>query len=140
MPTTVLVSEHTRERLAKARDALGARSMDEAIEKLLRAAAPSAQELFRANRTQVLGVCRRNGLKQLVAFGSRVREDRTPGSDLDLVTRFPKGSTLFDLARIEDELSGAFGCKVDLGAFPEPRSRLAQYIRDEGVALVGPKA
>lgn len=140
MATTVLVSESTRARLAAARDALGARSMDEAIERLLRGAAPSAAELFERNRSKVLAACRRNRLKRLTAFGSRVREDRTPASDLDLVAKFPPGTSLLDVARFQDELSEAFGCRVDLGSEPEPGSRLAKRIAAEGVRLVGPKA
>lgn len=139
VPTTVLVSESTRQRLAATRDAFGARSIDETIERLLRKAAPSAGELFEANRAKVLAVCRRNGLKPLTAFGSRVRDDRTPASDLDLVTGFPRGTSLLDVIRIQDELSQAFGCPVHLASEPERGSRLAQRIEAEGVRLVGPK-
>lgn len=114
--------------------------MDEAIEKLLRAAAPSARELFERNKNKVLAVCNRNRLKRLIAFGSRVREDRTPGSDLDLVTQFPPGTSLLDVLRIQDELSAAIGCRVDLGSMPGPGSRLRRHIEAEGVGLVGAKA
>ena len=113
--------------------------MDETIERLLRAAAPSATELFDRKRDAVLAVCTRNRLKRLTAFGSRVRDDRTPASDLDLVTAFPRGTGLLDMIRIQDELSEAFGCKVDLGSEPTAGSRLARHIREEGVVLVGAK-
>ncbi len=136
MPTTILVSESTRARLAAARDAMGAQSMDEAIGRIMRDATPSANELFDRNRSKVLAVCRRNKLRRLVAFGSRVREDRTPASDLDLVTRFPAKTSMFDVARIQDELSRAFGCAVDLGSEPPAGSRLAKHIEEEGVILV----
>lgn len=140
MATTVLVSEATRTRLVAARDALGARSMDEAIGRILRAATPSAAELFARNREKVLRACRRNRLRRLLAFGSRVREDRTPGSDLDLVAHFPPGTSLLDVLRIQDELSEAFGCKVDLGSLPPRGSRLARQVEAEGVVLVGAQA
>ena len=113
--------------------------MDEAIELILRRATPSAQELFEQNKEKVLGVCRRRALKRLVAFGSRVRDDRSPGSDLDLVTDFPPETGLLDVVRIQDELSQAFGCKVDLGSVPPPGTRLWRHIAEEGVVLVGPK-
>lgn len=113
--------------------------MDETIGRLLRTATPSALELFERNKKRVLEVCRRNRLKGLTAFGSRVREDRSPGSDLDLVTRFPPGTSLLDVMRIQDELSEAFGCHVDLGSQPRPGSRLARNVHAEGMVLVGSK-
>lgn len=116
---------------------MGARSLDETIVRLLRQATPSAQELFERRKKQVLEVCRRNGLRRLVALGSRVREDRSPGSDLDLVTTFPPRTTLLDVVRIQDELTEAFGCRVDLGSTPEPGTRLARHVQAEGVVLVG---
>jgi predicted nucleotidyltransferase len=84
----------------------------------------------------VEAVCRKHGVSRLVAFGSRVRPDRAPGSDLDLVARLPPGSTLFDLMDLEDELQAVFGCKVDLGSTPDPDSRLARHLAEEGVILV----
>lgn len=114
--------------------------MDEAIERLLRSATPSAVELFERNKKRVMEVCRRNRLTGLTAFGSRVREDRSLGSDLDMVTRFPAGTSLLDVVRIQDELSAAFGCPVDLGSEPKPGSRLARNIKAEGVVLVPSKS
>jgi predicted nucleotidyltransferase len=111
--------------------------MDEAIVRVLQTATPTAQELFERRRRQVNAVCRKNRLKGLIAFGSRVRDDRGPGSDLDLVTNFPAKTGLFDVMRITDELSQAFGCTVDLGSMPKPGSRLATIIQREGVELVG---
>lgn len=137
MATTVLVSEETRDKLAKTRDALGVSSIDEAIQRILQAATPSARVLFARNRMKVLAVCRKYGLKVLIAHGSRARGDATPASDLDLVTTFPDGATAFDFVRAQRELAEAFGCKVDLGSEPAPNSRLARHIKEEGVVLLG---
>lgn len=136
MATTVLVTEATRKKLASARDAFQAKSINETIERLMREATPTAQQLFADHRRPVEAACRKHGVSRLVAFGSRVRADRAPGSDLDLVAKLPSGSTLFDLMQLQDDLQAAFGCKVDLGSIPDPHSRLAKHIAEEGVVLV----
>ena len=137
MATTIFVSEATRDQLAATKALYGAKSIDEVLNRLLRDAAPTAQDLFRRNKKKVLAACKRNGVTKLVAFGSRVRDDRTPTSDLDLVADFVPGTSLLDLVRTKRELSEAFGCPVDLGDIPDPGTRLADRIAKEGVALVG---
>jgi len=49
-------------------------------------------------------------------FGSALREDFRPGSDLDLLVDFAPGSawTLLDHVAMEQELSGILGRRVDL--------------------------
>jgi uncharacterized protein len=60
--------------------------------------------------------CQRWQIKELALFGSVLREDFGPDSDIDLLVRFQPGAgrSLFDLVDMEDELSGLFGRKVDL--------------------------
>lgn len=137
MGTTVFVSPKTRDLLKAAKERLGAKSIDETIRLLLQDSTPDARSLFEAHRDQVLAVCRRWGLRNLTAFGSRARGDAQPDSDLDLVAEFPPGTSLIDLWAIKEELGTAFGCPVDLGSLPSPDSRLARHIQEEGVTLVG---
>lgn len=49
-------------------------------------------------------------------FGSALREDFRPDSDLDLLVRFTPGAdwSLLDHVAMEEELSGIVGRKVDL--------------------------
>ena len=60
--------------------------------------------------------CRRWEIAELALFGSVLREDFGPGSDIDLLVRFQPGArrSLFDLVDMEDELNKLFGRKVDL--------------------------
>lgn len=65
---------------------------------------------------QVEGFCRRWKITELSAFGSVLRKDFGPASDVDvLVTFAPEAHwTLFDMARMRDELSEILGREVDL--------------------------
>ncbi len=73
--------------------------------------------------------CRKNGIKKLSLFGSVLRDDFRPDSDIDVLVEFAPGNTagLLALARMERELSELFGRKVDLRTPAE----LSNYFRDE---------
>jgi uncharacterized protein len=74
--------------------------------------------------------CKRNGIRKLSLFGSALRDDFRPDSDIDLLVEFRAGAapSLLDLARMERELSLILGGrKVDLRTPKE----LSRYFRDE---------
>ncbi len=76
--------------------------------------------------------CRRNHIRKLAFFGSVLREDFRPDSDVDVLVEFETGQVpgFIRLARMERELSELVGRKVDLRT-PEDLSR---YFRDQVVA------
>jgi predicted nucleotidyltransferase len=67
-------------------------------------------------REQIEDFCRRWQIVELSLFGSVLRDDFQPESDIDVLVSFAPDarSTLFDLVRIEDELADILGRKVDL--------------------------
>ena len=76
--------------------------------------------------------CRKHHIRRLALFGSALRDDFGPESDVDVLVEFELSHTpgLFGIARLERELSAVFGGrKVDLRT-PEDLSR---YFRDEVV-------
>jgi predicted nucleotidyltransferase len=76
--------------------------------------------------------CRRHHIRRLAVFGSALREDFGPESDIDFLVEFDSAfiPTLFDIAAMEKELSELLGRKVDLRT-PEDLSR---YFRDKVLA------
>ena len=81
---------------------------------------------------ELAAFCPRNHISTLSVFGSALRDDFGPESDVDLLVEFEPGAvvTLLDMARIEIDLSQMIGRKVDLRT-PEELSR---YFRDEVLA------
>ena len=78
--------------------------------------------------------CQRNHIRKLSLFGSALRDDFGPESDIDLLVEFEEGSIpgLIGISRMERELSRILdGRKVDLRT-PEDLSR---YFRQEVLAL-----
>ena len=77
--------------------------------------------------------CQRHHVRKLSVFGSYLRDDFGPESDLDFLVEFEEGRTpgYFELADMEQELSDALGGrKVDLRT---PRE-LSRYFRDKVMA------
>ena len=72
--------------------------------------------------------CRRNGVRRLSIFGSAIRDDFTPGSDVDVLVEFQPGRTPgFALVDLQDELSALLGRRVDLNT----PGGLSRYFRDQ---------
>ena len=69
-----------------------------------------------ASREEITAFCERWQVTQLGVFGSALREDFGPDSDIDLLVSFEDSArhTLFDMVRMEEELKGIFGREVDL--------------------------
>jgi predicted nucleotidyltransferase len=67
-------------------------------------------------RASLVQFCRRWQITKLALFGSVLRADFRPDSDIDvLVTFAPHAAwSAWDLVTIEEELAGLFGRKVDL--------------------------
>jgi uncharacterized protein len=61
-------------------------------------------------------LCRRSRICELALFGSAIRDDFGPDSDVDVLVTFEADAhpTLFDLVGIQDELRELFGRDVDL--------------------------
>ena len=81
------------------------------------------------------GFCERNGIRRLSLFGSILRDDFGPHSDIDVLVEFEPGTRVgFRFFSIERELSALLGRKVDLNT----PGFLSKYFRDEvlGEAVV----
>lgn len=61
-------------------------------------------------------LCRHWQVRELSFFGSVLRDDFGPGSDIDVLIDFESTApwTLFEFARLRNELSELFGRPVDL--------------------------
>ena len=83
------------------------------------------------DREKVADFCRRHHIRKLALFGSVLRDDFRPESDVDVLVEFEPGATagFLRLAAMELELSQIIGRHVDLRTPLE----LSRYFRDEVV-------
>lgn len=65
---------------------------------------------------KIMKFCRKWHISEMSLFGSVLREDFTPGSDIDVLVCFDESAhcSLFDLVRMENELKEIFGRDVDV--------------------------
>ena len=89
------------------------------------------------DRQALEAFCRRHGIRSLSVFGSAVRGDFGPTSDVDLLVEFEPGRTpgLIRLAGMELELAAVFGGReIELRTYED----LSRYFRDEVRAAAEP--
>jgi predicted nucleotidyltransferase len=80
-------------------------------------------------REQLADFCRRHRVRRLAFFGSVLRDDFGPDSDVDVLVEFADGARigLIALAAMEIELGTLLGRKIDL----RTPGDLSRYFRDE---------
>jgi predicted nucleotidyltransferase len=67
-------------------------------------------------KEKIKAFCKRWKVTEFALFGSVLRPDFRPDSDVDVLVSFAPDArwTLFDLVTMQDELEAIFGRKVDL--------------------------
>ena len=88
-----------------------------------------------SNPDKLAEFCRKHGIRRLSLFGSVLREDFGPDSDVDVLVEFEPGQALgfFRFSQVQRELSELLGGrKVDL----RTPNELSRYFRDQVLASV----
>jgi uncharacterized protein len=79
-------------------------------------------------RKKIVELCQRNHIRKLAFFGSVLRDDFGPTSDIDVLVEFKPGHTPgLAFFSIQEELSEILGHKVDLNT----TEFISKYFRDE---------
>ncbi len=88
------------------------------------------------NRQQLSALCQKRKIRRLAAFGSILRDDFRPESDLDLLVEFEPGKIPgFAFFEIQDELSALFGRKVDLNTPEDLPIQIRNNVREHAEVL-----
>ena len=85
-------------------------------------------EALRTHRHKILELAERHGARNVRVFGSTVRGDARPDSDIDILVEVERGRTLLDVIALEQDLEELLGRSVevltDAGLSPYLRQRL----------------
>ena len=96
----------------------------------------SIDSSLRVSRDAIAELCRRSGIRRLAVFGSALRPDFRPDSDVDVLVEFEAGRTPgFAFFDIQGELSTIFGRKVDLNTPGFLNERIRQRVLSEAEVL-----
>lgn len=89
---------------------------------------------LRARRDDILMIADRHGARNVRVFGSVVRGDSGPTSDVDFLVDMESGRSLLDRARLLVELGELLGCAVDVAT----ESSLRRRVRDRALGEAMP--
>lgn len=90
--------------------------------------------MLQTDKVRIAEFCEKWGVAELAIFGSALRPDFGPHSDIDFLITFKANSkrTLFDLTNMQDELQEIFGRGVDLVARPALEAS-RNYVRRKSI-------
>ena len=82
-------------------------------------------------KRKILPILQRYGVKKIGLFGSCIRGEMTPDSDIDILVDIEKDISLLDFVGIKLELEEALNRKVDLGEYNTIKPLLRERIMKE---------
>jgi len=87
-------------------------------------------------KQQIAAFCRRNHIRRLAFFGSVLRDDFTPESDVDVLVQFQPGHVPgLAFFRMQRELSELLGRKADLNTPADLSPYFRKEVLDEAEVL-----
>ncbi len=94
----------------------------------------------KASTLELLRACKRDlqerfDVRELGLFGSIVRDEARPASDIDILVDFEKGADLFALSELGDFLEDRLGRAVDIIPKRKVRPELREVILSEATPV-----
>lgn len=94
----------------------------------------SVLDEIKANRESIVAVVHKHRGISASVFGSVARGEETSDSDVDFLIQFEKGSSLFDLLKLQEALQQLLGRNVDVVSVGGLKAS-DEYIRREAVLI-----
>lgn len=92
-------------------------------------------ENFNALKEKILPILKPYSVERIALFGSIVRGEETPESDIDILVTFAKPIGLFKWVELEEELSKQLGRKADLVSARALKARIRPHVEAEMVMI-----
>jgi hypothetical protein len=92
-------------------------------------------EELRSHRRKILELAARHGARNVRVFGSTVRGDARPDSDIDFLVEVEPGRSLLDVIGLEQDLEELLGRPVEILTDGGLSPYLQKRILDEAAAL-----
>lgn len=94
-------------------------------------------QLTKDLENKIIQVLKSHGAKKILIFGSYVRDQATPKSDLDIIVEFETPKGLIKFVGIQNELSDKIGIDVDLLTERAISPYLIDKIKKEAIVIYG---
>jgi hypothetical protein len=93
------------------------------------------RDLVGAHRDEIKAIVARHHGRTIALFGSVVRGDEHPDSDLDFLVELAPDARPFEILAIGADLEAALGVRVDVGTSGSLRPHLRDEVLAEAVPL-----
>ena len=97
--------------------------------------APLSMRRLKQRREEILRIAARHGAYNVRVFGSVVRGEARPESDIDFLVDMEPGRSLLDLGGLWWDLSHLLGVEVDVVTEKGLRPRISQNVLRDAVLL-----
>lgn len=87
------------------------------------------------NRQLLVDFAKKHNLRYLAIFGSQSRGEANNSSDVDLLVEYPSKTSLFDVVRMERELSLTLQRPVDMVSRKYLSKHIAPYVASDLVTI-----
>ncbi len=84
---------------------------------------------------QIQKICQKQGITYLGLFGSYARGENNKNSDVDLLAKFERNISLFDLARAQNQFSDLFKLPVDLVVETALKPKIRPYVEKDLITI-----
>ena len=97
------------------------------------------QKNINIDRKKIGEFCRKNGIRRLSLFGSVLRDDFRPDSDVDVLVEFEPGRTLgYEFFQMEIDLAQIFGRPVDFVTIDFVSPFIRDKVRSQAETVYAP--
>jgi hypothetical protein len=97
----------------------------------------AGENIDQSIREPIIAILKKHGAERIAIFGSYARGEAKAGSDIDVLVRFDHPKSLFQLVRIEDELTTTLHRDIDLLTEKSVSPHLAGPIHHDEVVIFG---
>ena len=94
---------------------------------------PTISESLKQALLSVLG---RQPILRAAVFGSFARGEQQPNSDIDLLIEYATPHSLFDILRLENELSAATARRIDIVEYAAIKPTIKERILSQAITIL----
>jgi uncharacterized protein len=92
-------------------------------------------KVLKEQRGKMLQIAAHHGAEDVRVFGSIVRGDARPDSDVDVLVNLEPGRSLLDIVALKQDLEDLLGCRVDVVTEAAISPYIREKVLEEAIAL-----